>query len=183
MSLEAVVGLGVDIGSQAYAGAQAKAASVRARRFTERMYKSRYQNSMADMRAAGINPLLAGGPGAAGSVGSTPVGVPGGGSSPSRGMFAGYSAKAALALTKSQKTNVEADTELKGAQQIKEGYRALEHDETANLRSAQARNEDTLYRGLRNQEAIEEGQQGRVMAPLRSLIQSLTGARRLGGGR
>lgn len=179
----ALIGLAVDIGSQAYAGAQASAASNKARGFTERMYKTRYQNSMQDMELAGINPMLAGGMGAAGSVGSTPVGVPSAGSSPSRGMMAGYSAKAQLALTKKQKKNVEADTELKGAQKIKEGYSALEHDERANLLSAQARNEDALYRGLRNQEVIEEGQQGRLMAPLRSLIQSLTGARRMGGGR
>lgn len=29
------------------------------RDFTERMFKSRYQNTMADMRAAGLNPILA----------------------------------------------------------------------------------------------------------------------------
>lgn len=180
---EAIVGLGVDIGSQAYAGAQARAASSRSRRFTERMYKTRYQNSMADMRLAGINPMLAGGPGGAASPGSAPIAAPGSGARPSTGMWQGYSAKAQLDVTKAQKQNVEADTTLKERQQMQAIMSALEHDERANLLSAQARNEDAQYKGHSRQQQIEESQLGAILAPIRAFMQSLTGARRLSSGR
>lgn len=52
----------------------AEKAARKARKFTERMYKSRYQNTMEDMRLAGLNPLLAYQQGVGGGFGSTSQG-------------------------------------------------------------------------------------------------------------
>jgi len=61
-----ILGLGGDIAAGGWSAAEAR----KQRQFQERMYKSRYQNQMEDMRKAGLNPMLA--------FGQTPPGPPSG---------------------------------------------------------------------------------------------------------
>lgn len=114
MGLEDLVGIAADAGSDAAARSAQSAEGKKSRKFTERMYKQRYQNTMDDMLAAGLNPILAGNLGA-GSVGSTPIANLGqnklGAQSLSRG-FEAMSAKAQVGLTK-QSTKVAQALELK----------------------------------------------------------------------
>lgn len=179
MGFEDLVEVAVDAGSDAAARSAQSAEGKKSRKFTERMYKQRYQNTMDDMLAAGLNPILAGNLGA-GSVGSTPIA-----SLPTRKLgsgsrFVGMTAKAQVDLMKSQKiatTKKGYESEAATEHHISSAWEA---EARARLLNAQSRNEDTLYKGLRNQEQVEESQQGRLTAPLRNFIQSIIGTRRPG---
>lgn len=79
------------IGSAISAAASAKEAK-KQRDFQETMYKSRYQNTMADMKLAGLNPILAYQQGVGGNVPGAMGQVPDFGASSARGAEAAVKA-------------------------------------------------------------------------------------------
>ncbi len=88
------------------------------RRFQERMYESRYQNTMTDMKRAGLNPLLAyrqgtGGGTPAGAAASSSLGQ----EAPAIAAGAGKGIEAAIAMATKQK--ITQDTATSAAQQAK----------------------------------------------------------------
>lgn len=73
----AIIAGALDTGGAALQTSANKAAQLRQNRFTERMYKNRYQYTMEDMESAGLNPILAyqqgaGNPGSGGGMTGAP---------------------------------------------------------------------------------------------------------------
>lgn len=75
-ALNSAIGGAIAFGGTAYSANQANEQGNKARDFTKRMEETRYQRTMADMRKAGLNPMLAyqqgGGSGASGGIPSMP---------------------------------------------------------------------------------------------------------------
>lgn len=105
-----------DIGGSVISGLFSASQAGKARHWQEKMYSQRYQRTMADMKAAGLNPMLAMG-GNPGSVPSSPVAeMPDLGASVSRGVHSAIAARAAKVELESAKTNLEASRMSTGIQ-------------------------------------------------------------------
>lgn len=102
MPFDFTFGIGSALGSAASAAVSAKIASDN-RKFQERMTKNRYQYQMADMKKAGLNPILASGQAPPGAPPGAMASIPDFGKS----FSGGYSAKAGADLA-----NQQAQTEL-----------------------------------------------------------------------
>ncbi len=107
---------------QAEAG---QAASAKQMAFQERMYKNRYQYQMADMRSAGLNPILSYRQGAPGGPAGSTYQPPNIGAAAVAGASAGASSalqtrrvSTELDRMRAEISNIEADTALKGEQQV-----------------------------------------------------------------
>lgn len=117
MSLfSSLIGGGASLLGGLFQNSSAKKAASRQMRFQEQMFNTRYQRTMADMKAAGLNPILAykqGGGSAPGGSTYSPVNV--GAAAVSGGATATNTALAAARNTEELK-NIAADTTLKNDQ-------------------------------------------------------------------
>lgn len=128
-----IIGAGIGAASSAYGQRQANQANIELARermaFQERMYGSRYQMQMADMRKAGLNPILAfaGAPGAPGGAQAQVGSVTGqAGEILGKGVASAIQAyrarsevrkrEAEIGAVTAQARNLEADTALKAKQ-------------------------------------------------------------------
>ena len=117
----AAIGAGASIGGQYLANKQTRGAVNRQINFQREAFQNRYQWQMADMRAAGLNPIL--------SYGNPPPAAPPGASYQARNLaegvpaaintaFSAYQAEAGKRRTEAEISNVKEDTEYK-KQQVK----------------------------------------------------------------
>ena len=100
--------------------------------FQERMDNTKYQRTMADMKAAGLNPMLAYSQGASGAPSGAQANVTNVADSAMRGAEGLTNSARTGALMKEQLTNLEMDTKLKVAQ----AAGAVENAKLANANSA-----------------------------------------------
>lgn len=126
--LGAATGLIGGLFNNAAADSQAK----RQMQFQERMDNTKYQRGMADMKAAGLNPILAYSQGGAGSPAGASAPVTNVGDSVVKAMQGSTSSAKDSLLMKEQLNNVTADTKLKVAQSAS----AVEQAKLANANSA-----------------------------------------------
>ena len=125
-----IISAGTSAWGQAAANREARAASRRQMDFQERMQRNRYRYTMQDMRAAGLNPILAyqqGGGGAPSGASYTPGNIGGGAAQAlSTGINSAINARytrAQMKLIDSQIKNVEQDTKKK----LEETYTTANH--------------------------------------------------------
>ncbi|AXL14586.1 DNA pilot protein [Microviridae sp.] len=117
--IAAIVDKAIDVGTNIYSARQAEENQRRDHRQQDRHAKQKYQWMMADMKAAGLNPILAAGggtPGASGGGGGAAGGVHG------SNLSSSTSARQLMNLTKKQ---LEADIDLKGEQATATGFQGL----------------------------------------------------------
>lgn len=100
--------------------------------FQKEMDSTRYQRGMADMKAAGLNPILAYSQGGAGSPSGAQANVTNVGAAAVEGLQKGVSSAGQANLMREQLENLSADTRLKLAQ----GSSAVEQAKLANANSA-----------------------------------------------
>ena len=118
MAWEAVAGgVGVlgDLAGTALQNAMSKNAQQRAMRFAKKMYQHRYQYTMQDLRAAGLNPVLAGQLGGGSAPGAPSYSA----QAPALGSTAVQQTREA-AIAREQLKNLKADRQLKEATTRKE---------------------------------------------------------------
>lgn len=138
--LDGLLGGALAIGATALSAAAARKEARKQRDFVERMRATAYQVTMEDMRAAGLNPILAyrQGPTTAGGVGIT--------ATPGYGTAAAAGAQAAAGMTgaAASKSQAASAKELREQQQVTERqrgiallYQARNQEAQTNLTNAQ----------------------------------------------
>jgi len=140
-ALPALIGGVASAGGAMLANAQADAASKRQMDFQKETLQHQYQWGMADMKSAGLNPILAyrqGGAGSAGGSSYTPQNV---GAAAVQGGSTAVSSAIQARAQESQLENIAADTSLKQAQDKTQAalqVQALASAQQANANSALA---------------------------------------------
>lgn len=116
MDWGAVASAGGNIGGSVISGMFSASQAGKARHWQEKMYNQRYQRTMADLKAAGLNPMLAMG-GNPGSVPSAPVAeMPDLGASVNHAVSTALTVRAARTELAQAKTNLEASRMSTGLQ-------------------------------------------------------------------
>lgn len=132
MVLPALIGAAGGLIGGLFQNSAANAQAERQMKFQEKMDSSKYQRGMADMKAAGLNPMLAYSQGGAGSPAGASAPVTNVGEQAVKGMQGSVSSASQANLMKEQLVNLTQDTKLKMAQ----AAGAVEQAKLANANSA-----------------------------------------------
>ncbi len=160
----AAVGAGIGAASDAIKTgvgmAFAKGEAKKQRRWAQDMYQHRYQYTMADMKKAGLNPILAYQQGAGNFGSGASAQAPAGGSSMGSSAAAGVAAERLMQEKKNMKANVKLMESQKLLNEL-QGVKAMEDAGVSAASAAQIRQE-TKLRGTQEPrlEMIEELFQG-----------------------
>lgn len=129
---DALIGAGIGLIGGLFNNSSQSAMADKQMKFQERMDNTKYQRTMADMKAAGLNPMLAYSQGASGAPSGASAPVQNVGESAVRAAQGSVSTAAQANLMKEQLTNLSMDTRLKMAQ----AAGAVENAKLANANSA-----------------------------------------------
>ena len=155
---DAIIGAGIGLIGGLFQNSSQSAMADKQMKFQERMDNTKYQRTMADMKAAGLNPMLAYSQGAASAPSGAQAQVSNVGDSVVRGMQGSVSSAAQSMLMKEQLRNLTEDSKLKISQQAS----ALAQAKAANANSAMT----TALIGPTAQKAVWDATQSQIQSEI-----------------
>lgn len=127
-----LLGAGLGLIGGLFQNSAQQASADKQMKFQERMDNTKYQRTMADMKAAGLNPMLAYSQGASGAPSGAQANVSNVGAAAADSMQKTVSSASQAKLMNEQLTNLQADTKLK----LEQGAAALASAKAQNANSA-----------------------------------------------